>query len=346
MSKIKLPITRYYGSKRKLVEIIWNEILSRGFQFNSVLDVFGGSGIFSYYAKMQGKNIIYNDIFFFNSIIAKALITNKKNLLTNDDISFLLTKDEKYLYKNIIEENFKEIYYPDHENRQLDIIVQNISRLNKNKQDSAFYLLFQSCLIKRPYNLFHRKNLNLRTNFNGGGFGNKITWERSFEELFYKFNQELNEFVFDNGTKNKSINYSALKCRAKADFVYIDPPYFKKKSHVSYHSKYHFLEGLANYSLINETIDLTKKNKEILINKSTEFENKVNFLNDLNLLFRKHRNSILAVSYRSNGVPSVEEIKEVMTIYKANVEAVSLKKYNYALNSKGSENYEFLILGY
>lgn len=346
MSEIKLPITRYYGSKRKLVELIWRELETLNLQFDTVLDVFGGSGIFSYYSKLKGKQVFYNDIFYFNYIIGKALIQNNKNFLTSNDIQFLLTKDTSISYKSIIENNFEGIYYTIEENKQLDVIIQNIDRLQKNKQESAYYLLFQSCLIKRPYNLFHRKNLNLRTNFNGGGFGNKVTWERSFEELFYKFNEELNEFVFSNGLKNKSFNSSALKCRTKADLVYIDPPYFKNSNHVPYHSKYHFLEGLANYDLIPEKIDITKKHKEIMINKSSEFESKSSFLTDLNSLFINHKSSILAVSYRSNGIPSISEIETLMKIYKKNVVSISLKKYNYALNSKGSENYEFLVLGY
>lgn len=346
MSKIKLPITRYYGSKRKLVDLIWNELEKRDLKFDSVLDIFGGSGIFSYYAKMKGKKVYYNDIFLFNQIIGRALIENDKNHLSNEDIDFILKKDESYFYDDIIEKNFEGIYYTNEENAQLDIIVQNITRLSKNKQDSAYYILFQSCLIKRPYNLFHRKNLNLRTNFTGGGFGNKITWERSFKELFYKFNEELDQFVFSNGFKNKSYNYSALKCVKKADLVYIDPPYFKKDNHVPYHSKYHFLEGIANYQKITQNIDLSKKHKEIILNKSTEFETKSLFLRDLEVLFEKHKKSILAVSYRSNGVPTILEIEDVMNKYKNNVFAISLKKYSYALNKKDSENYEYLILGF
>ena len=123
---------------------------------------------------------------------------------------------------------------------------------------SAYYILFQSCIIKRPYNLFHRKNLNMRVNFKGGSFGNKITWERSFEELFLRFNLELNKYSFDNKHHNYAVNTSALNCTESANLVYIDPPYFKNNSNVTYHSKYHFLEGLANYDQLGNFIDYTK----------------------------------------------------------------------------------------
>ena len=41
MSKLNTPKTRYYGSKRKLNELIWREILKFDVDFTSVLDTFG-----------------------------------------------------------------------------------------------------------------------------------------------------------------------------------------------------------------------------------------------------------------------------------------------------------------
>ncbi|MEZ2441717.1 DNA adenine methylase [Chitinophaga sp. RCC_12] len=346
MSEINLPVTRYYGSKRKLIVSIWKELESLQLEFNSVLDLFGGSAIFSYYAKAKNKRVIYNDIFSFNSIIGKALIQNDTNKLNKDDINNLLKAKRGIKYKKIIEKNFEDIYFTPKENKQIDIIVQNIELLDDNeKKASAYYLLFQACLIKRPYNLFHRKNLNLRVNFNGGGFGNKVTWERSFEELFSKFLNELDTLVFSNGKKNLSLNTSALSCKKTADLVYIDPPYFRNDDHVSYHAKYHFLEGLVHYHDIEKFINPLSRNKEILINKNHEFESKINFLNDLDSLINKHKDSIIVVSYRSNGIPSIDDIISTVRAYKRNVKSINLGKYNYALNRNNNENFEFLIVG-
>lgn len=346
MSEVKLPVTRYYGSKRKLVKSIWEEIEKLGIEFNSVLDVFGGSAIFSYYAKTQNKSVIYNDIFRFNYLIGKALIENISVELTDDDIINLLVRQEGRTYNNLIERHFKDIYYPDHENVLIDVITQNISTLdNENKRASAYYLLIQSCLIKRPYNLFHRKNLNMRIDFKGGKFGNKITWERSFEELFLRFYKELKELTFNNFNANQALNSSALHCQATADLIYIDPPYFKKNNHVPYHSKYHFLEGLANYEEIENQIDHLKKNKEIQINKSHEFETRNQFMDHLEALIQNHRNSSIAISYRSDGIPSVSEIAELLSGYRRNTEVINLGKYNYALTRNHKENCEYLFIG-
>lgn len=346
MSLSKLPVTRYYGSKRKLIKTIWQELEGLDIQFESVLDIFGGSGSFGFYAKTKGRKVIYNDIFLFNSLIGKALIESKTNKLTNRDIDSLFKKKEGLLYKDYIERYFQGIYYTDDENREIDIIIQNIQKLPISKRNSAYYLLFQACLMKRPYNLFHRKNLNLRTNFQGGNFGNKITWERPFSELFLRFNEELSTIIFDNEQDNISVNHSALKCPYSADLVYIDPPYFRAKDHVTYHSKYHFLEGLAHYSQIPDAIDFSKKNHEISINKSTEFEDRKEFKNDLGRLINKHKNSIIVVSYRSNGIPTIDEIVALIREVKKDIRLINLGKYDYALTRNNSDNEEILIIGY
>lgn len=349
MSKIKLPVTRYYGSKRKLVERIWNEIENLGLEFNSVLDIFGGTAIFSYYSKVKGKKVIYNDIFTFNTFIGRKLIEQTSNELTYQEAIELLDPVPNRIYRNVIQENFEGIYFTNEENAQIDVFIQNANHLtNENKKLSAYYLIFQACIIKRPYNLFHRNNLSMRINYNGGNFGNKKTWERPFEELFTRFIVELDEFTFDNGQNNISVNSSALTCQETADLVYIDPPYFSNKgSHTTYHSKYHFLEGLANYDSIDDNIDFLKRNREISINKSDEFEREQLFLVQLEELILNHQNSIIVVSYRNNGKPTIQEITELMVRCKPNhqVRTLDLGMYGYALSKTNPVNNEFLIIG-
>jgi len=348
MPEIKLPVTRYYGSKRKLVKKIWETLTDKGLEFDSVLDIFGGTGSFSYFAKKKDKEVVYNDIFTFNNHIGQKLIEQSSNELGLEEAINLLNRQPGITYKSLISDNFNGIFFTDTENQQIDIFVQNANRLkNNNKRLSAYYILYQSCIIKRPYNLFHRKNLSMRTNYSGGGFGNKVTWERSFEELFERFINELNEVTFDNGRNNIAVNFSALNCPNQADLVYIDPPYFSKtRNHTTYHSKYHFLEGLAHYNEIEQNIDFGKNNNEIQFNKSNEFEKPHLFCDQLGQLLRQHAESIIAISYRNNGIPSIKEIAETVQINRPNsrVEIIDLGLYGYALSKSNSSNNEFLII--
>lgn len=343
---MRLPVTRYYGSKRKLVESIWSALEEHNIQFESVLDLFGGTGILSYYMLSKGKQVIYNDIFLFNCKLAEALLNTPRYTFEEDDAINLFNTIDGKKYKEVIQKNFEGIYYTSEENEIIDIVTQNIQSLPYNMQASAYYILMQSCMIKRPFNLFHRNNLNLRLNHTKSKFGNKVTWEKTFQDLFIKFTKELNEFQFLEQQPIQILNSSALNCNAQADLVYIDPPYFNNKGQVvSYHSRYHFLEGLVNYDKIEEHIDLNKKNKEILIKKNKEFECKQTFLDELDILIEKYQDSIIVLSYTSNGYPTMEDLQEVMGRHKENVELVSLGKHSFALNRDNKGREEVLVIG-
>lgn len=51
------PSTRYQGSKRSLVDWIWETV--HHLPFDSVLDVFGGTGAVSHMFKNAGKQVTY-----------------------------------------------------------------------------------------------------------------------------------------------------------------------------------------------------------------------------------------------------------------------------------------------
>ena len=199
--------TRYRGSKKKLVNWIWNQI--KDFEFETVLDAFGGTGSIAYKAKKEGKTVIYNDYLRYNYHIGHGLIENNSEILTEEDIDFIFCR-QNFDYPTFIQDNFKETYYTNEENKWLDKVITNISKIeNKYKKSLALYCLFQSCIIKRPYNLFHRKNLYVRTSDVKRSFGNKVTWDKSFEEHFRKFVKEINSCVFPlDGVDDVSNEYS------------------------------------------------------------------------------------------------------------------------------------------
>jgi hypothetical protein len=342
---MKLPVTRYYGSKRRVVDKIWHALRNAHIKFNSFLDLFGGTGIVSYYMLAKGKQVCYNDLFAFNCENAKALLASPKNTLSESEALELLKRVPGVDYDNVIERNYHGIYYLDQENRLIDTIVQNIARLPKEKQASAYYLLNQTCLIKRPFNLFHRRNLNLRLNHQTSSFGNYVTWGKSFEELFRQFVNELNSFQFEKPQNVRICNNDALDCDREYDVVYIDPPYFSESTPISYHSRYHFLEGLIYYDDIETHINHNKVNLEIDINSHSEFDRKDIFKQNLRDLFKRYQKSILVLSYTTNGYPSIEELKEVMKDFKRNVKIISLGEKPFALNHKNKGREEVLIIG-
>ena len=178
-----IPSTRYQGSKAKLVRWIWD--LVEDLSFDTVLDAFGGTGVVGYWFKQKSKQVTYNDILRFNYLVGLAMIENNTTHLTDEDVESLLFRQPGQKYRTFIADAFKDIYYTDEENRWLDLVVQNIAMLSDPyRRALAYYALFQACLVKRPFNLFHRKNLYLRFADVERSFGNKTTWDTPFEVHF------------------------------------------------------------------------------------------------------------------------------------------------------------------
>ena len=109
---MQLPVTRYYGSKRKVVERIWDVLASRAINYNSVLDIFGGTGIVSYLMAAKGKEVIYNDVMQFNCMIARALLQSPRGNLDAEQMLGLLQEDPNIVYKHYIEDIYNFISIP------------------------------------------------------------------------------------------------------------------------------------------------------------------------------------------------------------------------------------------
>ncbi|MDI6734911.1 MAG: DNA adenine methylase [bacterium] len=340
--EVRIPTTRYQGSKAKLVDWIWENI--KDLSFASALDAFGGTGVVGYYLKQQGKQVFYNDYLKSNYYIGVALIENNIYRLSEIEIERLLTQDPKYDYHSFIAEIFKNIYYTDEENQWLDIVVQNIQRMgNIYKKALAYYALFQACLVKRPFNLFHRKNLYIRFADVKRTFGNKATWDRQFEEHFMDFIREISYLVYNNGKENKAYNLDVFEIEGNFDLVYIDPPYTSVKGvSVDYKNFYHFLEGLVNYEKWESMIDRKTINKRFY-RDDNPWNDKLKIRGKFRDLFEKFRDSILVISYRSDGIPSIQKIESDLKLFKKRVRVHKFDNYKYVLSN--STTSEVLMIG-
>jgi len=336
------PSTRFQGSKLKMVDWIWDEI--KNLDFDTFLDAFGGTASVGYMLKTKGKEVTYNDILKFNWYIGTALVENSEVKLSEQDVVFLLTKHNGVKYPTFVYDTFKDIYFTDEENKWIDMVATNITFLNDfYKKTLAYFALFQACIIKRPYNLLHRKNLYLRLSDVERNFGNKTTWDTPFEIHFRQFVAEANQAVFSNGRRNKALNLDVFDIEEKFDLVYIDTPYISRKGiGVDYLNFYHFLEGLMNYSKWPEIIDYRTKNKCIRKRYSI-WTDKNKIYMEFDKLFERFKDSILVVSYRSDGIPSIDELIVLLKKYKPNVEELKRRNYKYVLSTNHSE--EVLLIG-
>jgi len=351
----EFPSTRYNGSKRKIIPWIFDKI--KHLEFETVLDCCGGSGMVSYLFKKMNKTVTYNDKLNFNYQIGKALIENDSIKFEYNDLVHILGKNDNS-NNNFISETFENYYYTNEENIWLDNVLKNIHTLNgypakvtNYKRAIAFYALFQSCLRKRPFNLFHRKNLYLRLNNVKRNFGNKTTWERRFEIYFKEFIDELNDSIIYTGKKCTAINKNILDFDyTDYDLVYLDPPYLSlnsKNEPINYLKFYHFLEGLSIYPNWEDRID---KNSPILALKEAYYENEFsrkNISDSIEKIFQRFNKSVIVMSYKNGGIPAIEELVKLMKKYKSKVYFHSIH-YKYALNRQNGDskmNREVLIVG-
>lgn len=337
------PTTRYQGSKRKLAGRILRELCT--LEWNSVLDAFGGSGAVAYGCKQAGKQVTYNDILSFNHQIGLALIENDGVVLAEDVVAWLTTRHANIEYDDFIERTFDGVFFLPEENRWLDTVCQNIDRLSCPYQRAiAWFAAFQSALIKRPYNLFHRSNLSMRVADVPRSFGNKATWDRAFDVYFSRFAREANQAILDGGGRCRSICGNALDVPGDFDLVYIDTPYIKRnKVGVDYLDFYHFLEGMVNYPRWPERVDHRFMHRPIRQGRTDRWIDPAKCLHAFGELFDRFRESILAVSYRSDGIPSIQDLADLMKRIKSKVCVRKLAPYQYALSK--SQASEVLIIG-
>ncbi len=338
----KFPSTRYQGSKLKYIDWIWHCI--KDIPFNTMLDAFGGTGSVAYRMKQEGKSVTYNDILKFNSIIGKALIENESHILEKHEIEYILKRHADIVYPDFIEKTFPDTYFTDNENRWLDVVATNIQNIkDEYKQSIAWFSLFQSCIIKRPYNLFHRKNLYIRTQEVKRSFGNKVTWDTPFEVHFRNFAEEANNSVFSNGQINTALNKNIFDIKNNFDLVYIDTPYVSEKGvGVDYRDFYHFLEGISDYNHWGNKIDYNSKHKRLQV-VGSDWTNAKAIENAFDKLISRFRDSVLVISYRSDGIPTIERISDILTSYGKKVVIHESREMKYVLSTKQST--EVLIIG-
>jgi adenine-specific DNA-methyltransferase len=337
----KFPTTRFYGSKRKILPWLYQEFSKHN--FNTALDGFGGTSSVTFLLAQMGKKVSYNDCFNFNTISAEAIFTKNKDKYIPQIYSTLKSVNP---FNGVITQNFKEIFFTNEENQWLDGCITRINDIKTEQvKNIFFYALFQACLKKRPFNLFHRSNLNLRLNDVERSFGNLSTWNKSFQRHIEEILNELLSLKFHLDFQPKILTpKNVLEVKNGFDFVYLDPPYLNGGNYADdYNRRYHFLEGIVNYNDWQYKLEPKSKIKEF---KSPAFIKEWNdpkkFKDLLFQLVQNHKKSIVVLSYADNGVPDIRTLKNFFKQSFSNYKIVK-KEVNYALSK--SMKTEIIFVG-
>lgn len=333
------PKFRFMGSKHKLLP--WMHEVLNDLEFESVLDGFSGSGAVSYLFKTMGKKVFSNDFLYFPTVITKGLCVNSNAILTDEDLEKILVKDKNA--GDFIFKTYKDIFYTHADLQFLDQAYFNIdTKLQENKKYLALTALIRACIKKQPRGIFTVSG-DL-SNYDDGRRDLKLTIEQHFKEQI----EVCNNLVFDNGHTHASFNgpISELELDMNIDLVYLDPPYVPKSDDNCYVKRYHFLEGLSKYWKGEEIMKNTKVKK--IKKKYTPFSYRSKAIEAFDGLFNRFRDSIIVLSYSSNGYPDLEILTKLMNRYKKNI-CVEKKGHQYHIgnhsNSKRNKVEEYLIIG-
>lgn len=229
MNKFELSNRRYLGSKTKLITFIHEVVNQNCADIDSVLDLFGGTGVVGYsfndkYSIMINDilktNIVAYDTFFSNEIIDENKV--EKIIAEYNNVS---VKNDNY-YSN----NFADTYLSKDNMRKAGFIRDDIDKRYKNKKInerersilicSLIYGIDKIANTVGHYDAY-RKNGNL-------------------DQKLIMLMPNIN----DNNNSNNQIyceNSNQLVKNISADLVYIDPPYNSRQ----YCDAYHFLENVA-----------------------------------------------------------------------------------------------------
>lgn len=326
----KFPEPQYLGAKHTLLTWI-NKFIPNN--VNTALDAFAGSQSVAFLFKQLGIQTLTNDFLNFNHQIGKALIENRNDKLSSNDINILFNNSadkEKY---QLMENVFTDIFFEKEEAIFLDNFRANIPLLsNKYKQALAYTIMNRSMTRKVTMGHFgHTQALRYAND------PERIKRNRSlvrplkdiFEELVVKYNSA----VFDNNKENISYNQNALELIPKlnkVDLVYFDPPYCD--SHADYQSFYHLLETYTEYWQDKQFINGIKRYEP---QRYSGFDKKKNVISSFETLF-EYAQEIphWLISYNDRSFPTVENLAKIISKHRS--VTIETKTYSNGRGGKGS----------
>jgi adenine-specific DNA-methyltransferase len=332
------PEFRYMGSKHRLLPWIYSVL--RTFNFETAADPFVGSGCVAYLLKAMGKRVIASDFLNFPAVVATATVVNSKYRLDGPAVQCLLAPAPDA--PSFIEKTFEGIFYTTEDLRFLDQVSANVDQLGHPYQRAvARAALIRSCLKKQPRGVFTVSG-NL-SRYDDGRRDLRLSLREHFVEQVKAFNR----VIFDNGRRHAVKRSDVFRLRPRGiDLAYLDPPYVPRSDDNCYMKRYHFLEGLSCYWKDARIMEETRVKK--IEKPYTPFSYRKTAINAFDRLFRLYRDSIIVLSYSSNGFPDLPELEGLLRRYKPTV-TVHEKPHRYHFGThdavERAEVNEYLIVG-
>ena len=303
------PELRYMGSKHRLLP--WIHDVLRALPFETAADPFVGSGCVSYLMKTMGKQVAASDFLNFPVVLAEATVANSEHRLDAATVARLLKSPPDA--PDFIERTFSGVFFTPEDLRFLDRVSANIGSMDHPAQAAiARAALIRSCLKKQPRGVFTVSGDLAR--YDDGRRDLRLTIKEHFLEQVPAFNH----VVFDNDRQSTAIRADVFSSApTEMDLVYLDPPYVPRADDNCYIKRYHFLEGLSCYWQDLPIMEETKVKK--IHKRRTVFGYRKTAADAFDRMFHLYQNSIIVLSYSSNGYPDLDALTSLMRRYKHHV---------------------------
>lgn len=334
----RYPQLRFMGSKHRLLPWI-HEVLTQ-LEFDSALDAFSGSGCVGYLMKAMGREVTANDSLNFSATIARALIENPGTTLNKSELEGVLSYDRRH--QRFIERTFSGVFFTPEDLRFLDRVCWNIRKLrDPYKRAIAVSALIRSCAKRQPRGVF--TVAGDPEHYKDGRRDLKLTLREHFLEQVPVYNSAC----FDNGRNNKALHQDVFALDPTGyDLVYLDPPYVPRADDNCYVKRYHFLEGLSCYWEGLKILEDSRVKK--IVKPFTPFSYRRTALEAFARLFTLFSESIIILSYSSNGYPDLEVLIALLRKHKGTVSVYEKPhRYHFGTHVAAARNSvtEYLIVG-
>ena len=316
-------VTGFMGSKYLMLDWIERQVPKDA---ESFLDAFSGGANVAYHFKRKGLAVIANDLLRFPYQLARAVVENSNETLSDDDVEMLLAPNADA--GTFIVDHFHGYYYTKPVLEWLDRVWANIQRLPGYKKDLALAALGSTVKAKSAFGEFTRsrrsRNADLESDSSLRESQLTNTPLSRFVETFRRTARQLNRLVFDNGKACQAVQLDAAEAvrRFGADVLYLDPPYVTEFGSNDYEDVLHFVEGLMTLWA----------DKTLRSNPRRNFPSRTRFTKEsIRKLMEtlasdaRDRYPTVLLSYRDRAFPREQEIREIFGEHYGRVRVASME---------------------
>lgn len=325
------PLPQYLGAKYKHLNWIRDFIPH---DVNVAADAFAGSQSVAFFFKQLGFRVFTNDFMNYSHQIGMALVENKSEKLSDDDLNILFSENKNPAQFYIMEKLFSDVFFIRDEARMLDAFRSNTELLSPMKKSLALAIMDRTLTRKITMGHFaHTRALSYASNPQRIKRNKSLI--RPIQEMFLELVPQYNNAVFDNGQENKSYQCDAIdfvKKLENVDLLYLDPPYCG--SHADYQGFYHLLETFVeNWTEQDKTFVNSIHRYEPKLYSG--FDTKKDIVSSFDkLFFHAQKIPYWIISYNDRSFPTQQLMIEMISKYKK--VKVADKEYLNGVAGKGS----------